>query len=102
MARMYIPFIQSSFSMSNTAADCETRAEIELPDQRVPGEDFVPAFGGPGQQRKEIDERLGKVARLAVLVHGRGPVPFGQTLPVLSENHGDVRERRGSPSRSAL
>ena len=49
----------------------------------------------PAQEGQVVDEGVGVVAGVAVLLHGRGAVALAELLAVRAQDHGDVRERGG-------
>jgi hypothetical protein len=50
--------------------------------------------GDHPEQRKEVDQRVGKVALTLVLHHRRRTMPFAQPLLVRTEDQWNVREHR--------
>ena len=68
--------------------------ERELAGQDIARNDRGLAVERPAEQRQIVDEGIGQVAGVAVLLHRGGAVALGEFLAVGAQDHGDVRERR--------
>ena len=67
--------------------------ERELAGQDIARDDRSLAVERPTKQRQIVDEGIGQVAGVAVLLHRGGTVALGELLSVGAQNHGDVGER---------
>ena len=67
--------------------------ERELTGQNIARDDRGLAVERPAEQRQVVNERVGQVAGVAVLLHRGGAVAFGELLAVGTQDHGDVGER---------
>ncbi len=67
--------------------------ERELAGQDIARDDRGLAVERPAEQRKVVDEGVGQVAGVAVLLHRGGAVTLGELLAVGAQDHGDVSKR---------
>ena len=67
--------------------------ERKLAGQDVARDDRGLAVERPAEQRQVVDEGVGKVAGVAVLLHRSCAVALGELLTVGAQDHGDVGER---------
>ena len=68
--------------------------ERELAGQNIARDDRGLAVERPAEQCQVVDERIGQVAGIAVLLHRGGAMALGELFAVGAQNHGDVGERR--------
>ena len=64
-----------------------------LAGEHVARDDRGLAVERPAEQRQVVDEGVGQVAGVAVLLHRGGAVALGELLAVGAQDHGDVGER---------
>ena len=67
--------------------------ERELAGQDIARDDCGLAVERPAEQRQIVDEGVGQVTGVAVLLHRGGAVALGELLAVGAQDHGDVGER---------
>ena len=67
--------------------------ERELAGQDIARDDRGLAVERPAKQRQVVDEGVGKVTGVAVLLHRSCAVALGELLTVGAQDHGDVGER---------
>ena len=91
---MYCPFIQSSFSVLNTALPPLMPSSEKLSISSRRRHQLAVVARRPAEQREEIHHRVRQVALPLVLHHRRRAVPLAQALLVGAENQRHVREPR--------
>ena len=67
--------------------------ERELAGQDIARDDRGLAVERPAEQRQIVDEGVGQVTGVAVLLHRGGAVALGELFAVGTQDHGDVGER---------
>ena len=66
----------------------------ELLDELLGRDDRLVVLGAPAEQREVVAQRLGQVARVAQLLHGRRAVALGELLAVQAVQQRQVRVER--------
>ena len=97
---MYCPFIQSSFSVLNTALPPLMPSSAKLPISSARRHQLAIVARRPAEQRQEVHHRLGQIPLTLILGDRRRAMPFAQALLVAAENQRHVRESSG-PARRA-
>ena len=91
---MYCPFIQSSFSVLNTALPPLMPSSVKLSISSVVRHQLAIVAGRPPKQREEVHHRVGQITLPLIFHHRRRAMPLAQSLLVGAENQRHMREAR--------